>query len=140
MSKINKLQTLSSTDIGLFTLKNRQALGKVVHITTPNSCQIILGLNNLIFKFNCKLRNTIENNSSTNESLSKLVCGSDDIINNQTIMKVICYDFDIDGNLLVDLFDLNCDESCINNVLIASGNLSPYKHNDAELFQFNLNN
>ena len=48
MSKINKLQTLSSTDIGLFTLKNRQALGKVVHITTPNSCQIILGLNNLI--------------------------------------------------------------------------------------------
>ena len=73
MSNINKLQLLKSSDIGLFTLKNRQALGKVVHIIRPNICQIILGLNNLIFKFNCKLRNTVENSTSNNDNLSKLV-------------------------------------------------------------------
>ena len=140
MSNINKLQLLKSSDIGLFTLKNRQALGKVVHIIRPNICQIILGLNNLIFKFNCKLRNTVENSTSNNDNLSKLVCDSNNILNNQKIIKVVCYDFDTDGNLLVDLFNLNSDQSCINTTLITVGNLSSYNHSDDELFNFNLNN
>jgi len=140
MSNINKLQLLKSSDIGLFTLKNRQALGKVVHIISPNICQIILGLNNLIFKFNCKLINTVENSTSNNDNLSKLVCSSESVLNNQSIIKVICYDFDTDGNLLVDLFDLNSGQVCINTSLIAAGNLSPYNHGDDELFNFNLNN
>ena len=47
--------------------------------------------------------NILSNNTSNINSLSELVCNSDSILNNQEIIKVICYDFDTDGNLLVDL-------------------------------------
>ena len=53
MSKFDKLKSINSS-LGLFNLNNKTAFGKVVKIFSANKCQIIFGLNNLIFKFNCK--------------------------------------------------------------------------------------
>lgn len=140
MSKINKLQLLKSSDIALFTLKNREALGKVVNIFSANICQIILGLNNVIFKFNCKLKNTIEHKKSNIEDTLKIVSDSENISDNQEIIKIVCYDFDTDGNLLVDLFKQDDTPTSINKLLILSGNLQEYDHDSHKLFKFSLYN
>ena len=55
MDKFEKLKALKSTDLGLFNLKKKIAYGKVVKIYSANKCQIIFGLNNLIFNLQLNL-------------------------------------------------------------------------------------
>ena len=138
MSKIDKLQLIKSQDIALFTLKNRQALGKVVNIFSANMCQIVMGLNNVIFKFNCKLKNTVEHKLSCIEKTLDILSDSNDISNNKKIVNIICHDFDTDGNLLVDIYLENETETSVNKKLVSSGNLSSYDHDSNKLFKFNL--
>ena len=134
MSKFDKLKTLNSSDIGLFNLTNKNAFGKIVKIFSPNKCQIIFGLNNLIFKFNCKLLNTKINNKSSNQNLLDLVSNSNDINQNTQIIKLTCHNFDSDGFLLVDIHD---NQKSINKHLIEKSYLSGCSHDSQELFDFN---
>ena len=134
MNKIDKLKTLQASDIGLFNLNNKTALGKVVQVYDANTCQVIFGLNNLIFKFNCKLANTALNNNSKNEHIINMVSNTMDIIDNTKIIKIICNTFDKEGYLLIELFD---DKLSINNELINNNFLSHYSHDPESLFNFN---
>ena len=134
MSKFEKLKTLKSTDIGLFNLTNKNAYGKVVKILSPNKCQIIFGLNNLIFKFNCRLSMTCINCSSNIQNLLDVVSNSNDINQNTQIIKLTCHNFDKDGYLLVDIND---NQKSINNYLIEKSYLSECSHDSSELFDFN---
>ena len=131
MSKFDKLKTLKSTDLGLFNLGNKTAFGKVVKIFSANKCQIIFGLNNLIFKFNCKLHNTEINNNSDDKNLLDLVSNSSDINQNTQIIKLTCHSFDKDGYLLVDLND---NQKSINQHLIDNSLLSQHIYSSEELF------
>lgn len=134
MSKFDKLKTLKSNDIGLFNLKNKTAYGKIVKIFSPNKCQIIFGLNNLIFKFNCKLNGTQTNTNSNINNLIDLVSNSTDINQNTQIVKLTCHNFDKEGYLLVDISD---NQKLINKHLIDNSHLSKYDYTPDELFDFN---
>tara|TARA_B100001540_G_C15716552_1_gene601006 strand:- start:402 stop:815 length:414 start_codon:yes stop_codon:yes gene_type:complete len=134
MSKFDKLKTLKSNDIGLFNLKNKTAYGKIVKIFSPNKCQIIFGLNNLIFKFNCKLNGTQTNTNSNINNLIDLVSNSTDINQNTQIVKLTCHNFDKEGYLLVDISD---NQKLINKHLIDNSHLSKCDYTPDELFDFN---
>lgn len=133
MDKLEKLKTLKSTDLGLFNLKNKIAWGKVVKIYSTNKFQIIFGLNNLIFKFNCKLNNTAICDSSEKNFFKIYVSNDDDISKNTKLIKIKCHQFDKEGFLLIDLFD---NDVCINTKLITDKKLLPYNYNIGELFDF----
>jgi hypothetical protein len=112
-------------------------MGKVVKILGPNTVQIIFGLNNLIFKFNCKLVNTQINNSSSEYNISKCVSNTISIDNNTKILTIICNKFDNHGFLLVELKDENIS---INKKLVDNGDLDNYNHSSDSLFDFNSDN
>lgn len=133
MDKFEKLKTLKSTDLGLFNLKNKIAWGKVVKIYSTNKCQIIFGLNNLIFKFNCKLNKTQIRKDSENYYLQEYVSNDDDISKNTKLIKITCHQFDKEGFLLIDLFD---NDICVNTKLIADKKLLTYNYDISELFDF----
>lgn len=137
MNKIDKLKSINSSHIGLFNLDNKSAMGKVVKILGPNTVQIIFGLNNLIFKFNCKLVNTQINNSSSEYNISKCVSNTISIDNNTKILTIICNKFDNHGFLLVELKDENIS---INKKLVDNGDLDNYNHSSDSLFDFNSDN
>ena len=137
MDKFEKLKALKSTDLGLFNLKKKIAYGKVVKIYSANKCQIIFGLNNLIFKFNCKLNNTRSREDSTISHLKNYVSNHDDIAINTKLIKIICNQFDKDGFLLIDLFD---NELCVNTKLIADKKLLTHNYDIEELFDFDSTN
>ena len=137
MNKIDKLKSVNSSHIGLFNLNNKSAMGKVVKIFGANTVQLIFGLNNLIFKFNCKLVDTKLNSSSSEYNLSKLVSNTVSIENNSKILKIICNKFDVDGFLLVELMD---EDASINKTLVESGQLDSYLHSSDTLFDFNSAN
>ena len=133
MDKFEKLKTLKSNDLGLFNLKNKVAWGKVVKIYSTNKCQIIFGLNNLIFKFNCKLNKTQICKDSENCYLQEYVSNDDDISKNTKLIKIKCHQFDKEGFLLIDLFD---NQLCINTKLIADKKLLTHNYDIEELFDF----
>ena len=133
MDKFEKLKTLKSTDLGLFNLKNKVAWGKVVKIYSTNKCQIIFGLNNLIFKFNCKLNKTQICKDSENCYLQEYVSNDDDISKNTKLIKIKCHKFDKEGFLLIDLFD---NQLCVNTKLITDKKLITYNYDIEELFDF----
>tara|TARA_B100001093_G_scaffold19887_1_gene17883 strand:+ start:360 stop:773 length:414 start_codon:yes stop_codon:yes gene_type:complete len=137
MNKIDKLKSVNSSHIGLFNLNNKSAMGKVVKIFGANTVQLIFGLNNLIFKFNCKLVDTKLNSSSSEYNLSKLVSNTVSIENNSKILKIICNKFDVDGFLLVELMD---EDASINKTLVENGQLDSYLHSSDTLFDFNSAN
>ena len=137
MDKFEKLKALKSTDLGLFNLKKKIAYGKVVKIYSANKCQIIFGLNNLIFKFNCKLNKTQICKDSENCYLQEYVSNHDDIAINTKLIKIICNQFDKDGFLLIDLFD---NELCVNTKLIADKKLLIHNYDIEELFDFDSTN
>jgi len=137
MDKFEKLKALKSTDLGLFNLKKKIAYGKVVKIYSANKCQIIFGLNNLIFKFNCKLNNTRSREDSTISDLKNYVSNHNDIAINTKLIKIICNQFDKDGFLLIDLYD---NDVCINKKLVSDNKLLEHTHHIDELFDFNSAN
>jgi hypothetical protein len=151
MEKYEMLRKLNINDIGDFSLKNKTTIGKVVKIYTPNTYKIILALDKVIFKFNCKLYNTKSIDTFTdNTNINKVLYFISDITkniddtntditkllsDNTKLLKIRCCDFDTDGNLLVNLYDINqTDKKSINQQLIDEHILEHYSNN--ELFSF----
>ena len=152
MDKYDKLRNLTKNDIGPFSLLNRTTTGKIIDIYGPNMCKMIICMNNVMFSFNCKLKNTSvvpKNNFinelinfttdctyDTNVELTKLPI--DMIKYNKKLLSVLCGEFDTDGNLLVDLYEPNTDnKTSINTQLIDIGYLTKIFHLPEELFKFN---
>lgn len=133
------LRKLKMDDIGDFSLQNRKTIGKVVKIYTPNTFKIIIALDKVIFKFNCKLNNTKLTDKYDIDRILQLISPpsdinssvySKDISNNNNLLDVYCYNFDTDGYLLVELFDIQKKTKSINKTLIDEGILEEYNNTD----------
>ena len=142
--RLDKLKNVKNSDLEFFTLNNRNAIGKVVNIISPNICCIVLLLDSLVFKFNCKLFNTKINDKSNKLKLIELSTDienySDKINiseNNTKLIKVYLRNFTNDGFLLVELSDINCDLT-YNQILIDEKNLTKNVNNKNN-FKFNIN-
>ncbi len=51
----NKLISMNTNDIDIFSLNNINTIGKVVEIYDGDTCKIIVVFNNGLYKFNCRL-------------------------------------------------------------------------------------
>tara|TARA_B100001989_G_C24538269_1_gene465835 strand:- start:1493 stop:1954 length:462 start_codon:yes stop_codon:yes gene_type:complete len=123
MSKYDKLKKLTINNIGLFTLNNKTTIGKVIQVNSPEDFQMIIGLDNVMFRFHCRLSKSkiisdkkinyinkfidlvtdcsCSNNELSDIELQKLVD------KNEKLLNVKCGNFDINGNLLVELYEFN---------------------------------
>tara|TARA_Y200000002_G_scaffold381218_1_gene394644 strand:+ start:62 stop:496 length:435 start_codon:yes stop_codon:yes gene_type:complete len=124
MDKYELLRNVNFNDIGNFCLNGRNTTGKIVKIYNSNTFSVIFALNKVIFKFNCKLRNTDINNCNPQKILNYI---TDDynkqdnfnniLKNNKKLLQVKCYEFDQEGYLLIDLID-SASKLNIKDVLI----------------------
>ena len=152
MSKYDKLRNLTINDIGLFTLNNRTSIGKIIKIFNSTHFQMIIGLNNVMFRFNCKLDYSVS--SIDKPSVNRLVqlatdckCDIDKVLSedelqtlintNQKLLTVKCGNFDKEGNLLVELFDIEDKTTSIQSILAEEGYILSYSYEPTELFKFN---
>ena len=55
MSKYDKLRNLTDDDIDLFNLSAQKTIGKILDVYDGERCRIVMGLDAIIVKFNCKL-------------------------------------------------------------------------------------
>ena len=122
------LRNLKINDIGDFSLNNKSAVGKVVQIYSSNTFKIIFALNKVIFKFNCRLFNTKLKDNDNIKSILPMICDITDLdidkkdisqllVDNTKLLKIYCHNFDKEGYLLVDFFNLD-DNKSINEQLI----------------------
>ena len=112
MDKYELLRNVNFDDIGDFCLNGRNTTGKIVKIFNSNTFSVIFALNKVIFKFNCKLKNTEINKCNPHKILTYI---TDDLSNqdnfnlvlknNKKLLQVRCYEFSQDGYLLIDLID-----------------------------------
>ena len=124
MDKYELLRNVNFNDIGNFCLNGRNTTGKIVKMYNSNTFSVIFALNKVIFKFNCKLRNTDINNCNPQKILNYI---TDDynkqdnfnniLKNNKKLLQVKCYEFDQEGYLLIDLID-SASKLNIKDVLI----------------------
>ena len=128
MEKYEILRNLKINDIGDFSLNNKSAVGKVVQIYSSNTFKIIFALNKVIFKFNCRLFNTKLKDNDNIKSILPMICDITDLdidkkdisqllVDNTKLLKIYCHNFDKEGYLLVDFFNLD-DNKSINEQLI----------------------
>ena len=128
MEKYEMLRNLKINDIGDFSLNNKSAVGKVVQIYSSNTFKIIFALNKVIFKFNCKLFNTKLKDNDNIKAILPIICDITDLdfdkkdisnllLDNTKLLKIYCHNFDKEGYLLVDFFNLD-DNKSINEQLI----------------------
>ena len=135
MDKYELLRNVNFDDIGEFCLNGRNTTGKIVKIFDSNTFSVIFALNKVIFKFNCKLKNTAINSCNPQKVLEYI---SEDyneqqdfnniLRNNKKLLNVKCYEFDHDGFLLIDLIDLET-KSNIKDILVEQDILK-YKQTD----------
>ena len=122
------LRNLKINDIGDFSLNNKSAVGKVVQIYSSNTFKIIFALNKVIFKFNFRLFNTKLKDNDNIKSILPMICDITDLdidkkdisqllVDNTKLLKIYCHNFDKEGYLLVDFFNLD-DNKSINEQLI----------------------
>jgi hypothetical protein len=152
MSKYDKLRNLTIHDIGLFNLSERTTVGKIIQITDPTHFQMIIGLDNVMFRFHCKLDYSVT--SIDHPSVNRLLqlatdCKFDTnqtfpptelqtLVNtNEKLLTVKCGNFDKDGNLLVELFEPNDVTTSIQSILAEEGHILSYVYDPVELFKFN---
>ena len=151
MSKYDKLKKLTRKDIGLFTLNNKITIGKVIQVVSPLDFQMIIGLDNVMFRFHCKLSNTeiisdkkinyinkfidmttdcsCSNNELSETELQKLVD------KNEKLLNVKCGNFDKNGNLLVELYEFNNKKSI--QELLTDLKILKKIDNNKGIFKFN---
>ena len=118
MNRLDKLRNLNSSDLELFSLKNKKMIGKVVEIYNLNTCLIILAFDNFIFKFKCRLNAIkqdddwyklyilVSDNIQDNKSISSKL-----LYDNNKLLTIYCHDFTKEGYLLVDLYNLHSNVS-----------------------------
>ena len=134
MDKYELLRNVNFDDIGEFCLNGRNTTGKIVKIFNSNTFSVIFALNKVIFKFNCKLKNTTINSCNPQKVLEyiseeyKQQDFNNILKNNKKLLNVKCYEFDHDGFLLIDLIDLET-KSNIKDILVEQDILK-YKQTD----------
>ena len=85
-------------------------------------------MNKVIFKFNCKLFNTKLKDNDNIKPILPIICDITDLdfdkkdisnllLDNTKLLKIYCHNFDKEGYLLVDFFNLD-DNKSINEQLI----------------------
>lgn len=139
MNRLDRLRKLNISEIGSFTLKNRKTIGKVVEIYNSNTCLIILGFDNVIFKFKCKLYNTqVIDSYNSCTTFKDLVSSpqSSTLCKNEKILSIYCRDFTDDGYLLVDLYDMDSNLSINKELIEKNDSVSQYDHSADKLFVF----
>ena len=119
----------------IFCLNGRNTTGKIVKIFNSNTFSVIFALNKVIFKFNCKLKNTEINSCNPikileyiTEDYSNQPDFNNILKNNKKLLQVKCYEFDHEGFLLVDFIDSETKAN-IKDILIEQGILK-YKQTD----------
>ena len=112
MDKYELLRNVNFDDIGNFCLNGRNTTGKIVKIYNSNTYSVIFALNKVIFKFNCKLKNTDINKCSPQKILKYITDDYNEqdnynniLKNNKKLLQVKCHEFDQEGYLLIDLID-----------------------------------
>tara|TARA_B100000073_G_C23353550_1_gene419859 strand:+ start:95 stop:568 length:474 start_codon:yes stop_codon:yes gene_type:complete len=150
MSKYDKLRSLTDEDIDLFNLSSKNSIGKVLHVYDGDRCRIVMGLDSIIVKFNCKLIGNNSNNS--NKAKNKFIqlisdakldinkeYSNEELHNiyttNDKLVKIKCSEFNSDGTLLVELFDLNSNISY--NSILRNEKLSEDFNDNIDHFKFN---
>ena len=73
MDKIDKLRDICNNDINDFQLAGKNVIGKVVDIYSVNTLKIVLLLDNIVLKFNCKLYNVDDVEEASINDL-KILC------------------------------------------------------------------
>ena len=151
MSKYDKLRSLTDDDIDLFNLSSKNTIGKVLEIYDGEHCRIVMGLDSIIVKFNCKLIGNYSNNlNKTKNRLIELISDTNLDLekhysieelneiysNNHKLVKIKCHQFNSKGILLVEIFDINSDLS-YNNILM-NENLSENCIDKETNFNFNV--
>lgn len=148
---LEKLKSIKNSDIKEFSLNGKEFIGKVVDVYDGDTCKIVFYLKDEIVKFNCRLfginapelkplktkenrLEEIENGKKAKHQLISYCCkceSVDDnnceefIENNNSLIKIKCFEWDKYGRLLVELYELDKEES-INNKLIESGLVKKY--------------
>ena len=133
MDKFDKLKKIKNNDINEFNLKDTKTIGKLVGIN-KKSYVIIFVLGAVIVKFNCKLFGIDVNDEKKNFSKNRLLelCTdqkidlkkeyTDDELtnildNNELLINIVCDNFDLEGKLLVKLYNIDNNELSFNEIL-----------------------
>ena len=133
MDKFDKLKKIKNSDISEFNLKDTKTIGKLVGIN-KKSYVIIFVLGAVIVKFNCKLFGIEVNDEKKNFSKNRLLelCTdqkidlkkeyTDDELtnildNNELLINIVCDNFDLEGKLLVKLYNIDNNELSFNEIL-----------------------
>jgi len=132
MDKIDKLRDICNNDINDFQLAGKNVIGKVVDIYSVNTLKIVLLLDNIVLKFNCKLYNVDDVEEASINDL-KILCT--DILpeisiynldkserlkimnTNKKIVTVKCLNFNSKGLLQVVLYELTTNKNSYNDLL-----------------------
>ena len=112
MDKYELLRNVNFDDIGDFSLNGKNTTGKIVKIYDSNTFSVIFALNKVIFKFNCKLKNTAINKCNPFKVINYITDDYDNqdnfnliLKNNKKLLQIKCHEFHSDGYLLIDLID-----------------------------------
>ena len=110
----------------MFSFEGRECLGKVVDVYDGDTVKIVFPLSEKeperLYRWNCRLINVdtpeIRTKNLKEKAYAKLVRDKlrEKILNKLVYVK--CLDFDKYGRLLVEIFDNEKCEECINNWLI----------------------
>jgi hypothetical protein len=137
MDKIDKLRDICNNDINDFQLAGKNVIGKVVDIYSVNTLKIVLLLDNIVLKFNCKLYNVDDDEEASIDDLKHLctdILPEISIYNldkserlkimntNKKIVTVKCLNFNSKGLLQVVLFELNTNKHSYNDQIILQMN------------------
>lgn len=133
MDKFDKLKKIKNSDISEFNLKDTKTIGKLVGIN-KKSYVIIFVLGAVIVKFNCKLFGIEINDEKKNCSKNRLLqlCTDQKIDlkkeyteneltnildNNELLINIVCDNFNLEGKLLVKLYNIDNNELSFNEIL-----------------------
>ena len=149
MDRLDKLKNITNNDMSDFRLTGRKIIGKIVDIYSNNIVKMVLLIDNIVLKFNCilelvdtfhedidKLKN-LSTNISDSTSFNKLskIDRLKLMDKNTKLLKVECDNFNLKGQLIVRLYDLDSTVS-INSFLINNYDKKNFE-NSQQLF-FNM--
>lgn len=118
--------SIANNKTKMFSFEGRECLGKVVDVYDGDTVKIVFPLSEKeperLYRWNCRLINVdtpeIRTKNLKEKTYAKLVRDKlrEKILNKLVYVK--CLDFDKYGRLLVEIFDNEKCEECINNWLI----------------------
>jgi len=118
--------SIANNKTKIFSLEGRECLGKVVDVYDGDTVKIVFPLSekepNRLYRWNCRLIN-VDTPEIRTKNLKEKAYGKQvrDKLREKILNKLVyikCLDFDKYGRLLVEIFDNEKCEECINNWLI----------------------